>query len=592
MKTREATKINNPTQRDEPDMGDPETQNKQNSSTSSLVYLEDIHIFALANLLSRTIIVVSLEMLREIQPIHLRGIYLPLLNSPNDCVKDPIVIAFHNFHFMPMVLGLDEDEIDLKTHNTKNKDYVKYNERYFHFDNVENIDSSHLNDDTYEQLYVLDDEYTSEKLNVKRKNEQFYNLLPLAYFNNFKQMKVHFLNEAEEKDSYKYVKKYLNTVVVEIALGDLDSRSDKPNEKVEILCCYLFKDTQRCKNDGLSAYLSFLNESIRVYTKPKSYSYLNTTVPSSPKVVYDPYASSTQRATVEDRPLRLTTYDENSSNYLCKEKACPKRAMDDKAKYYGYCYECFKKNCCNNAIVENANERQIRVDYKEVEPEKQPQQLASYVNNGDKSLISIEKSSRSYADLPARVNSAPSAKQTQIGIDRSTTQVMHQSPAKTNLKLCKTLNCTKLVQSSAITRNVADYCDECIRKSELAKATQERFRKPNVIEIPVHIETSSANRYSTVSAYNRPMTSSSKLYNIPTMNNSYSTTSSYNPDRYNLDSDDTYINRYRPSVNLVENLDYNAFNKEKCSYCESYYFVKAGYKSNGFCDKCSYRFKR
>ena len=169
---------------------------------------------------------------------------------------------------------------------------------------------------------------------------------------------------------------------------------------------------------------------------------------------------------------------------------------------------------------------------------------------------------------------------------------MHQSPAKTNLQICNTLNCTKLVQFSSITRNFSGYCDECIRKNELAKATQERFRKPNVIEIPVHIEPSAANRYSTVSAYNRPMTSSSKLYNIPTMNNSSSTRSYYNPDRYNLDSDDAYTNRYRPSVDLVDNLTYSAFNKEKCLYCEATYFVKAGYKNNGFCEKCSFRFKK
>ncbi len=116
-----------------------DSNNKSTASSStsiapSLIYLEDIHIFALANLLSRTIIVLSLEVYRNVQPIHLRGIYLPLLVDPSECIKDPIVIAFHNFHFMPLIFGIDDTIDDFK--EDKNSS-IKATEKYFHFENIE-----------------------------------------------------------------------------------------------------------------------------------------------------------------------------------------------------------------------------------------------------------------------------------------------------------------------------------------------------------------------------------------------------------------------------------------------------------------------
>ena len=98
----------------------------ESKACPSLIYLEDIHIFALANLLSRPIIVISLETLRNIQPIHLRGIYLPLLIDPGVCIKDPIVIAFHNFHFMPLLYAVDDSQ-----ENSGSQDPIKNNEKFF-----------------------------------------------------------------------------------------------------------------------------------------------------------------------------------------------------------------------------------------------------------------------------------------------------------------------------------------------------------------------------------------------------------------------------------------------------------------------------
>lgn len=119
----------------------------QTQTTPSMLYLEDIHVFALANMLRRPIIVISLETIRNIQPIDLRGIYLPLL-ATEPCIRDPIVIGFHNYHFVPLVYALDNRGIRL------NDEYrtIKYNDKYFHFDNVDFADYTQR-----QQQSVLDD---------------------------------------------------------------------------------------------------------------------------------------------------------------------------------------------------------------------------------------------------------------------------------------------------------------------------------------------------------------------------------------------------------------------------------------------------
>ena len=85
---------------------------KTETQTKALTFLEDAHVFALANLLQRPIIVVSPEYLNDLQPNFMRGIYLPLLHSPSNCYKKPILIAFWQFHFLPLVFA---DNLKLKT---------------------------------------------------------------------------------------------------------------------------------------------------------------------------------------------------------------------------------------------------------------------------------------------------------------------------------------------------------------------------------------------------------------------------------------------------------------------------------------------
>lgn len=79
--------------------------------------LEEIHIFVLANVLRRTIIVLSDETLRGVYdesyaPINFGGVYLPLLWDSVDCVKSPLVIGYADGHFTAVV-SIKDGKLDL-----------------------------------------------------------------------------------------------------------------------------------------------------------------------------------------------------------------------------------------------------------------------------------------------------------------------------------------------------------------------------------------------------------------------------------------------------------------------------------------------
>ncbi|XP_072410506.1 tumor necrosis factor alpha-induced protein 3 isoform X2 [Chiloscyllium punctatum] len=71
--------------------------------------LEEIHIFVLANILKRPIIVIADRVLRSfgtntsLAPLHFGGIYLPLHWPPQECYKYPIVLGYDMQHFSPLV---------------------------------------------------------------------------------------------------------------------------------------------------------------------------------------------------------------------------------------------------------------------------------------------------------------------------------------------------------------------------------------------------------------------------------------------------------------------------------------------------------
>jgi len=71
-------------------------------------YLEEIHVFTLANVLRRPIIVLGEPFTRgregdSIEQNNFVGIYLPLLWSPDKCYTMPVVIVFIVNHFLPLL---------------------------------------------------------------------------------------------------------------------------------------------------------------------------------------------------------------------------------------------------------------------------------------------------------------------------------------------------------------------------------------------------------------------------------------------------------------------------------------------------------
>ncbi|XP_051880561.1 tumor necrosis factor alpha-induced protein 3 isoform X2 [Pristis pectinata] len=88
-----------------------------NSDQRGLSYdsLEEIHIFVLANILRRPIIVIADRVLRSfdnntsLAPLHFGGIYLPLHWPAHECYKYPIVLGYDMQHFSPLVAIKDRN---------------------------------------------------------------------------------------------------------------------------------------------------------------------------------------------------------------------------------------------------------------------------------------------------------------------------------------------------------------------------------------------------------------------------------------------------------------------------------------------------
>ena len=81
---------------------------RQSTLRFSYEYLEEIHIFALAHVTQRPIIVISDTTLKgtsgeDLAPIYFGGIYLPLEMNPTACHKPPVVLAYDAAHFSALV---------------------------------------------------------------------------------------------------------------------------------------------------------------------------------------------------------------------------------------------------------------------------------------------------------------------------------------------------------------------------------------------------------------------------------------------------------------------------------------------------------
>jgi len=70
--------------------------------------LEEFHVFVLAHVLRRPIIVLAETMLKDssgsaFAPIPYAGVYLPLECKPSKCHHSPLLLAYHASHFSPLV---------------------------------------------------------------------------------------------------------------------------------------------------------------------------------------------------------------------------------------------------------------------------------------------------------------------------------------------------------------------------------------------------------------------------------------------------------------------------------------------------------
>lgn len=77
--------------------------------------LETVHVFGLAQLLKRTIIVIAGKLHYFNGEVYSKerfgGIYLPILNPPENCNKQPIIIGYCHNHFSAMTSSTGEREM-------------------------------------------------------------------------------------------------------------------------------------------------------------------------------------------------------------------------------------------------------------------------------------------------------------------------------------------------------------------------------------------------------------------------------------------------------------------------------------------------
>lgn len=78
------------------------------SSVAVYESLEEMHVFILAHVLRRPIIVIAETLLRDssgsaLAPIPFAGVYLPLECKPSNCHHSPLILAYHASHFSPLV---------------------------------------------------------------------------------------------------------------------------------------------------------------------------------------------------------------------------------------------------------------------------------------------------------------------------------------------------------------------------------------------------------------------------------------------------------------------------------------------------------
>ena len=137
--------------------------------------LEEFHVFLLAHILQRPIIIVADTMLHDsdgepLSPIPFGGIYLPLECDLQKCHRYPLVLAYDSAHFSALVLMDDVDfETDNNDLNNQQNEPSSTNSSNSYSDN-NNINSNNC--------YV-----DIEKINKKLQTNYPFSIIPITYPN-------------------------------------------------------------------------------------------------------------------------------------------------------------------------------------------------------------------------------------------------------------------------------------------------------------------------------------------------------------------------------------------------------------------------
>lgn len=99
-----------------PDNAEGKGEGKEETECSKVYEsLEEFHVFVLAHVLRRPIVVIADTVLRNVDneaiaPIPFGGIYLPLERSPAECYNSPLLLAYDAAHFSALVTCAGADK--------------------------------------------------------------------------------------------------------------------------------------------------------------------------------------------------------------------------------------------------------------------------------------------------------------------------------------------------------------------------------------------------------------------------------------------------------------------------------------------------
>lgn len=151
-------------------------------------------------------------------------------------------------------------------------------------------------------------------------------------------MKVHFLKPTEKENQISLLRKYLKIVDIEVNASVLEQTptlsGSGNDQKVSVMCCYLDYSTEKPTPNGISLYIDYLNEM------------LNSSSSSSSSAYYQHRTAGAAEAPSPNYNQSSTS----SSGYKCVNDYCNQEAMNDRSKYYGLCYQCFRRQVIFNLV--------------------------------------------------------------------------------------------------------------------------------------------------------------------------------------------------------------------------------------------------